>query len=258
MNLSHLISRAMYPVGGAIGKNLGSVTILCYHALDSHNKYSVGILQFKKQIQMLTRTHTFISLDEYTSGKRLSPKKNYAVLTFDDGYKNILEVREFLNKLHITPTLFVLSDPQKADRHELDHKGQLLSWEDIKSLQNDGWIIGSHGATHADFARLSTKELIKEIYESKKVIEEKTGRSVAYFAYPKGIVNPLVKRIVKDAGYKYAFGISPLNAQKGKYRYEIPRYVVERSYSAENMHIKIAPSTLFLRRVFDRTVFIIS
>jgi len=78
-----------------------------------------------------------------------------------------------------------------------------LHWEDIKFLANHGFEIGSHSMSHKKLTECDGAELDYEIKESKKVIEEKIGKSVKSFSYPYGRRNALVDQVIREAGYKF-------------------------------------------------------
>jgi peptidoglycan/xylan/chitin deacetylase (PgdA/CDA1 family) len=66
-------------------------------------------------------------------------------------------------------------------------KKEALSWDEINKLSKDNLVtIGSHTLNHFALNRLSNKELLREIKESKEELERKTGKKVNHFAYPYG------------------------------------------------------------------------
>lgn len=58
-----------------------------------------------------------------------------------------------------------------------------LDWDDVRGLQDAGHEIASHSKTHANLTTLSNTEKFKELYESKKAINEQ-GVFCDYFTYP--------------------------------------------------------------------------
>jgi peptidoglycan/xylan/chitin deacetylase (PgdA/CDA1 family) len=66
-------------------------------------------------------------------------------------------------------------------------KTELMDWEKVKSLANSGWTIGSHTMSHINLA-IELKEIVKrELYDSFKLIENRTGSKTQHFAYPFGM-----------------------------------------------------------------------
>jgi peptidoglycan/xylan/chitin deacetylase (PgdA/CDA1 family) len=207
--------------------NSGDV-VICYHSISNNkDKYSISPSNFKSQIRLLSKKYDFVSLDNIFK-KNLSTRPRIA-LTIDDGYRDILPLVPFLKEMNIPVTIFVLSDPNKANRNELNHYGKLLSVRDIKYLNSIGWTVGCHSSTHADFSDLKTKEIHKEIVKSKKILEQKIGKKINYFAYPKGIFTEQVVKAVKDTNYKAAFTVTQSSINKKTDRMFVPRIVVDKT-----------------------------
>lgn len=91
-----------------------------------------------------------------------------------------------------------------------------LSWDQIAELSfNPLCTIGSHSVTHSSLTNLSTKELEKELNDSKATIEKHINKPVVHFAYPYGIYSQMVTEFVKKTGYRTA-----TLANGGKVRFE--------------------------------------
>ncbi len=71
----------------------------------------------------------------------------------------------------------------------------------MMEMVNAGVDIGAHTMSHVNLANTSGEILSYEIRESKRVLEEWTGRDVEVFAYPYGKYTEEVKSIVARAGY---------------------------------------------------------
>ncbi|MFH1380047.1 MAG: polysaccharide deacetylase family protein, partial [bacterium] len=62
-----------------------------------------------------------------------------------------------------------------------------MSWDHIRELSKDDLVtIGSHAITHTNLSSLSSEEMYMEIHESRKRIENETGKGVVHFSYPFG------------------------------------------------------------------------
>lgn len=207
--------------------NEESLSVFCFHAVgQGKDKYSVSEKTFKSTVLTLMRDFQFVSVNSVLIKNRL--KKKQAILTFDDGYKGILNVSDFLKKHKISPTLFVMSDLNNIDRDELGNNEKLLSVQEIKKLHRAGWTIGCHSATHTDFSNLSNKEIKKEIIQSKKDLEKALGFKIKYFAYPKGYSSAKILTAVKKAGYSAAFCANSGIITKNENRFTLPRFVMEK------------------------------
>lgn len=231
--LEKVICHSLNFVEKSLGINPPMVTVLNYHSISNEGTMvDVSTKNFKKQINFLKSNFNFISLNQvvdHMEGKILLKKPSVA-LTFDDGYADLVDnLVPLLLKENIPAAVFVLSDPKKADRTELANNKKIISIKQVLKLKNIGWIIGSHGATHA--CLLDKTNLEKEIKQSKKKLENVLHSNIKYFAYPKGLYNQRVLKKVKLAGFKAAFTTSPGFIFKRTNRHKIPRLGIDHTHS---------------------------
>lgn len=92
----------------------GKRIIFLFHDISDPNSiqfskhYSTPINQFNAQITLINKLFEIIPLEEIVSNKNLSKRKNYAAITFDDGFSSILENADsFLQNLKIPYTVFL-------------------------------------------------------------------------------------------------------------------------------------------------------
>lgn len=185
--------------------------VLMYHNIDHPPKASkmkslyVSPQKFQRQMQIL-RSMKFrvVEPNRFVEGKRS------VMLTFDDGYKDFLEkAYPILKKMNLPAIVFV---PAKLvgsynvwDSHKLGVKKYLMDWEELSFLVKEGIKIGSHTLTHPFLTRISPSEARKEIEASKKLLEDKLGIPIDSFCYPYGDYNQEIKKMVAEAGYRYAY-----------------------------------------------------
>jgi len=84
-------------------------------------------------------------------------------------------------------------------------RDMMLNWEEIIELSREGVSFGSHTVNHPCLAGIPLEEAAREIGESKRILEEKTGREVTSFAYPYGSAGDItreVRDLVEEAGYR--------------------------------------------------------
>lgn len=79
-----------------------------------------------------------------------------------------------------------------------------MSRSEILEWVAAGHEIGAHTMTHARLTNLAPAAARREIFESKKILEDLLGRPVRHFCYPYGSSNPLVRDLVKEAGFETA------------------------------------------------------
>lgn len=120
-------------------------------------------------------------------------------VSVDDGGKLDLKVAELLKKYEIQGTFYIVID-------WIGTEGS-LNWEDIKKLDKEGFIIGSHTITHpSDLKMLFDEQLHYEIQNSKDILETALGHNITTFCYPRGRTDERVKTKVVEAGYINARG----------------------------------------------------
>lgn len=134
----------------------------------------------------------------------------YAVLTFDDGYRDfltnafpVLQGHGFSATVFL-PTAFIdnATPGLKGKRH--------LSWDEVRDLLSEGIAFGSHTANHPQLHDLKVQDVESEVRKSKQIIEQKTGCTVECLCYPykfpeqdKRFVRMLVD-ILRQACYRSA------------------------------------------------------
>lgn len=203
-----------------------TIPILYYHAVNNNTEgieeLFVKPAEFEKQMDFLTKNgYTVISFEQIDDAKNI---ENPVIITFDDGYEdNYINVYPVLKKYGYKATIFICTD--FIDKPSILKKSQMKEMLDLISFQ-------SHTMTHPYLTRIPADEAEKEIAESKRILEEITGKKVEGFAYPIGDYNQKILELTKKH-YKYAV----LNAG-GIYREGDSKYEIKRVYVPRNLDIK--------------------
>lgn len=198
----------------------GSVPVLAYHKVDA--RFELGGTwvtpgQFARQMEWLKaegyETVTLTQAAEMLVGAKATTKK-IVCLTFDDAYQGLNQYALPILKDHgFTATVFAISGYVGGEnRWDINWGGRRfrhLDWGQMREMQEAGIEIGSHGANHCDLRFLNDEDLRRELFDSKKSLEDKLGREVASFCYPFGRYDPRVRQAVIDAGYRCACSHSP-------------------------------------------------
>ncbi len=104
-----------------------------------------------------------------------------------------------------------------------------LTWTELNEMLDSGLCtLGSHTVSHNALDRLSREEIKFELCNSKKIIEERTGRLVQHFSYPHSFCNDEVTALVKESFYKTA-----TLGYGGKIRYRDDKFLLKRVYITE-------------------------
>lgn len=187
------------------------VPILAYHRVNDDNElYSIKPAEFEKHMKYLADSgYTALSLSEMFeafAGKRDMPRKP-VVITFDDGYAdNYLTALPIMEKYGMKATVFII--PGQVGQPEY------LTWEQAKALQKRGTEIGSHTLSHAALSEITGAEQVRELAESKAILERNLATPIVYLAYPYGKFSPGLFEILREAGYQAACtGVTGLNFQ---------------------------------------------
>ena len=89
----------------------------------------------------------------------------------------------------------------------------MLTWDDIRELQGQGHIVGSHTMSHPNVAHVGREEVVRELVDSKHRLEEKTRVSIVHCSFPKPILAPYFTeetiQEVRRAGYRTAVTCEP-------------------------------------------------
>lgn len=205
--------------------------VLCYHSFtgSAKNGYDISTDLLKQQISILKeKGFKFVTFNELKENK-IKGAKNI-VVTIDDGYLSSYKAyKEIMKPAGIKPIFAIYPSAIK------ENSKFYMSWKEVVELSNEpGVTIASHGLNHekmnSSFYNKSSEKFKKEIYESKKILEEKTGKKVEIFVYPYGINSPEAQKIIAEAGYINAYTINwgslklPISANENLFK--LPRYML--------------------------------
>lgn len=255
------LRRIMYSVLGIFGWSWYARApypiVLCYHSVNDDSWfYGISLAALEAQLRWITKRARPVALAEiadHVSGRHLLTGPTFAV-TFDDGYRNVLPVRNLMSELGIRPTIFVLSNPLAADHAELDNRYDFLNREEILELQKVGWEVGCHGATHADFWSLDAEGVSREVVESKQFLEHHLGLPVKYFAYPRGRYSDAVLAVMRSAGYELGFSMNDGIIKPGIDQFLLPRTGINRTHALIEFKSSFTPPAVLLRKLIKRYI----
>jgi peptidoglycan/xylan/chitin deacetylase (PgdA/CDA1 family) len=216
------------------------VPILMYHALVEKrtphlNRVHITVELFKQQMEWLAaKGYQAIIIDDML--KNFAAKKNtqkYCVITFDDGYLSLykyalplLKQYGFAATLYLSTAAVGENDFKKLpslNSKTLPVDDKPLCWDEIKEMSNNGWAIESHSVSHADNSQLTAAQLIHEITDSKKIIEQQLQKPVLHYAFPFGKYNAASLKLIKETGYKTATTVHAGLCTAKSNLYRLPR-----------------------------------
>ena len=158
----------------------------------------------------------FVSLAEATAGGR--PQPNTLAVTFDDGcLSTFKEALPVLVKHKVRAIQFIVAGRigglNEWDISKDDVPTPLMDAGQIREWLAAGQEIGSHTITHRNLRKVKLADARREIFDSKKQLEDRFGVPINHFAFPYGgWRESSVRELVKEAGYQSAcvtdFGVS--------------------------------------------------
>ncbi|HXG58008.1 MAG TPA: polysaccharide deacetylase family protein [Thermoanaerobaculia bacterium] len=219
------------------GRPRPAATILCYHIVESpqDDRMYVSRETFRQQMRYLTMTGYNViplrHLFEYVTGKRDSIPNNAVVITIDDGWRSTYtEVFPEMQKRNFPFTVFIY--PKIIGMTPL-----ALTWKQVREMAEAGVDIQSHTLSHAYLTRkrhasLDDEEysawLRRELLESKRILENETGRKVEFLAYPYGDFDGRVASGVANAGYSAALTCEYGRVMRGSDPLRMKRVVIDK------------------------------
>lgn len=136
--------------------------------------------------------------------------EKYSCKSVEENNELFLKIRSFIlafEKDNFKERLYKLFENYQVD-WEVKCKELCMNWEQIIELSKDELCtIAGHTKNHFVFNKLDKEEIISEIVDANKLIEEKLGKKVEHFAYPFGSSHEVEQRefdIIKELGFKTA------------------------------------------------------
>jgi peptidoglycan/xylan/chitin deacetylase (PgdA/CDA1 family) len=222
-------------------KSYGSedIRVLLYHGIVTGryaDPYKMGVDQknFQRQIETLDHwgytTITFEDLRLFQQGEIEFLPKKPVIITFDDADESVYEIAFPLLKSHgMKAVLFVIADLSIRSNNWdtiVGAKVPLLTERQIFEMKAASFEIGSHSLRHGKLTELPEAESWDEIFKSRTSLEHVLNGTVQTFAYPYGLVETPIKKMVSDAGYKFACASYTGSPKFGHDPYEIRRIKV--------------------------------
>jgi peptidoglycan/xylan/chitin deacetylase (PgdA/CDA1 family) len=79
-----------------------------------------------------------------------------------------------------------------------------VTWDQLREVAAAGIEIGGHSCSHPLMTKCTDSQIEHEAVDCKRELEGRLQLPVTSFAYPHGICNDTVRRLVKKAGYENA------------------------------------------------------
>ena len=192
--------------------------------------------RFKEFLKLL-KDSGFKTLTLTQAAREGKKNGNECLLTFDDGMECIYtRALPLLNEFDFKSTVFCIAGfTGQTSSWDIFNGQKHLSRQQIRELSDSGQEIGSHTLTHANLPFLNNRDLEKELKDSKKILEDITGKEITSISFPYGSWNKHVWEKAMESGYLSATlyrnhkTISPgLFPVYGAYRFDRPSDILGR------------------------------
>jgi peptidoglycan/xylan/chitin deacetylase (PgdA/CDA1 family) len=188
------------------------LTILMYHAIErpqagydmqwlyvDPRKLRAQISELKDAGAQFIRTSNLIG----------AGKGRQVFITLDDGFENVFtNAMPVFNDLGVPAIAYIVAGriggTNTWDAHLNLPKRPLMTREQILEWARARYEIGAHTMTHPNLTQIPLAEARREIFDSKKVLEDLLGRPVVHFCYPFGGWNAQLRDLVREAGFETA------------------------------------------------------
>lgn len=155
----------------------------------------------------------FVELHELVN---FSIPKDSVALTFDDGpSKYTKEITDILKEYDVGGTFFFVGN--NISKHT----------DSVQYVKDNGYSIGSHSMSHANFAKLSAEQQEYELLHSIELIENITHEKITLFRPPYGAKNDITIELMKNTNNKMVLWNSDTEDWKSRDAQAIYKYVVE-------------------------------
>jgi peptidoglycan/xylan/chitin deacetylase (PgdA/CDA1 family) len=180
--------------------------ILTFHAVDDRRSViSLAPEVFRSSMAKLYESgyRTLSLLEAVDCLHRHTPFPDRSlVITFDDGFQSLYEeALPVLQRYGMSATVFLTvgekAEVKAAERLPSLEMRPMLSWGEIREMQQNGIAFGAHTLTHPDLIDLPMERVETEVGKSKTIIEDALDAPVACFAYPYGRFDQRIREVVR-------------------------------------------------------------
>ena len=213
-----------------------SKPILFYHNVGEENHKSFSATDdFEYQMNFLYKR----KLKGVDCDKLNDSKLNFGI-TFDDGYEdNLINALPVLKKFNFTATCFIVANLIGKTNSWDTKQFKLMDKVQIKDWLDAGMNIGSHSLNHLDLTKINHDQVMREIGDSKKILEDIFAVEIKNFCYPFGRFDKNTLKYVRQNGYLKAF-----TTKRGLYsnfnnkNFEIPRVPINKNITKFKFWLK--------------------
>lgn len=219
----------------ALAAPAAPVPILTYHSIGNapqgatHPGLYLALDKFRAQLALLARRgYRGVSMDEGLPFLRGEREGRVAILTFDDGYLDNLELALPVLREHgFSATCYLVAERigefNAWDSEEVRARKPLMDLPDIREWLAGGMKIGSHSLTHPHLTQIDAARMQREIAGSRTFLEDRLGVAVEHLCFPYGDYDAGCVAAAASAGYATAVTIERGRVRRGRRLLALPR-----------------------------------
>lgn len=245
LNIRSYIRHRIINILSIYSKPMPGIHILNGHflSLDEHDSPEI----FDKLLNgLLNKGVKFINIDEAATKINANETGELCqvAFTFDDGFEECFtKIKPVLDKYRIKAGFFInpnFVDGDSNYRKWFVHEQVLvnknpMTWTQIKTLSDEGHIIGAHTMDHRDLNSNDKEMLYYQIKGAKEVIEKKLGIPCNHFAFPFGKLENISEMGVRISKEFFDFVYSQSNY---RYYFSFNGRVINRRHFESNWPLK--------------------
>ena len=131
--------------------------------------------------------------------------------SWDDGHRLDLRLADLLDKYGLTGTFYIARDylPERMSETEIA----------ALSARHE---IGAHTLTHPALTEIEPDAARHEIIDSRRWLQDLTGRAITAFCPPRGVTSPAVRQMIAEAGYEVARSVRLYQLDAGGDPFDLP------------------------------------
>jgi len=194
-------------------------TVITYHGVgevpranDPHGLVMPTSI-FRAHMAFLARNRNVVPLDAVIAGT-VNGSKPAVAITFDDGYRSVLEqaepalARYGFPAVCFVPTRWIGRRNEWDEFSSTDFVPEVMTEEELRRAESLGIRIESHAHSHSDLSAMTPEEAAEDLQRSAARLHEILGRPPRYLAYPYGADCPSwLQAAAERAGFQSAFTI---------------------------------------------------
>lgn len=227
--------------------------IILYHRVNDFagDNLTVTTRALAEQILILKRHYRPASTTDLVAkvrDRQTVPPGSVAI-HFDDCYRDVLlNGSRLLQAAGFPAAMFIATGFIDTDRvFEHDRAKYPFTFEnlhraEIPALIDRGFEVGAHTVNHVDLGKIDPEAVRYEVTESRRTLEEITGREVPLFSFPfgrKANIREESRRIIEESGFDALFSAHGGFVSAESDPYDIPRIGINSRYRALDLIMEL-------------------